>query len=162
VVEWFTQPLLVTGWNKCNVQNFLCFLQCEGVEVIVNCCQSLQDSSCCVQGKCLAILNFLYVMQCHTTFVFCAGREKMKWGEEENINLCECLVIYNSKFECMEGNGNMLFPLSTVHSLHDVDKMNIYRADHVSLTVFLHDSTWEPLDGFWLNLVWILWHLGLL
>jgi hypothetical protein len=43
-------------------------------------------------------------------------------------------------------------------SLHHVHETNACRADHVCLSVRLHDSTREPLDGFGWNLVWTLCH----
>jgi hypothetical protein len=43
-----------------------------------------------------------------------------------------------------------------MRSLHDVYGMNAYRAGHVCLSVWPHDSTRERLDGFGWNLVWTL------
>jgi len=42
--------------------------------------------------------------------------------------------------------------------LHDVHKMNAYRADHVCLSICPHDSAQQPMGWFWWNFVWTLCH----
>jgi hypothetical protein len=48
-----------------------------------------------------------------------------------------------------------------MHSLHEVHGGKAYRAGRVCPSVYPHDSTREPLDGFGLNLEWKLCHWGL-
>jgi hypothetical protein len=35
-----------------------------------------------------------------------------------------------------------------MHSLHDVHEVNIYCADHISLSIRLHDLAQEPIGEF--------------
>lgn len=42
-----------------------------------------------------------------------------------------------------------------MHSFHDEHDMNAYRA---AMSLWQRDSTWELLDEFWWNLVWVLCH----
>jgi hypothetical protein len=72
-------------------------------------------------------------------FLICTRHQMLLgWSHPGFISVCVPPIIV------------MLF----MSSLHDVHEMNSYRAGHVCLSVRLHHSIREPLDGFGWNLVW--------